>query len=120
MKEHHLHPCKECPWRCDSPQGYLGGWTPEQYADAVNEGVIPACHMKDYGPLDPRTAFCAGAASALAYSATSPRETEAGQAGARDFVAKVGPHKYTFSNAGRFYKYHAGKACTPRLMRMFT
>lgn len=36
--------CKECPFRRDAAAGYLGGWSPEMYIDAVLSPVSLACH----------------------------------------------------------------------------
>lgn len=37
-------PCVECPFRRDSASGYLGGYTPEMYLDAVKSPASLACH----------------------------------------------------------------------------
>ena len=76
MKIYHKKPCKDCPWRKDSPKGYLGGHDPNFYADAITYGEIPACHLKDYGPDSDETAFCAGAASVMANSCKVPFKQE--------------------------------------------
>lgn len=37
-------PCVECPFRRDAAPGYLGGYTPEMYLDAVFSPASLACH----------------------------------------------------------------------------
>ena len=118
MEVCHTTPCAECPWRKDSAQGYLGGHTTEVYADAVSEGVNPACHMSDFGPEDDRTAFCAGAASVMANACKMPTEAEPGQQGARYMRDVVGKSDDTFKHPALFFQYHEGKPYVPRIMRM--
>lgn len=36
--------CAECPLRRDSVPGYLGGYSPEMYLDALHGDVSLACH----------------------------------------------------------------------------
>lgn len=36
--------CRECPFRRDSEPGYLGGYSPEMYIEAVLSPVSLACH----------------------------------------------------------------------------
>lgn len=117
MKICHTEPCAECPWRKDSLQGYLGGHPAEYYADAVAEGVIPACHMKDFGPEDDRTAYCAGAASVLANSAKMAEQREPGQEEAEAMRKTVGKRGDTFFHPMVFYKYHTGEDYVMPLMR---
>ena len=45
-----MKPCKpvlciECPLRRDAAPGYLGGYTPEMYLDAMHSPASIACHM---------------------------------------------------------------------------
>lgn len=44
MKLASKSPCRECPFRRDSVPGYLGGYTPEMYLDAVKSPASLACH----------------------------------------------------------------------------
>ena len=37
-------PCTECPLRKDSKPGYLGGYTPEMYIEALQSIASIACH----------------------------------------------------------------------------
>ena len=117
MKQRHTQPCSECPWRKESAQGWLGGHSPEFYADAVAGNVIPACHCKDFGPEDDRTAFCAGAASVMANACILPSEGEPGQKGARAMREAVGKNPDTFGHPALFYQYHAGKPYVPLFLR---
>lgn len=109
----HTTPCPDCPWRTDSTQGYLGEIDPNYYSDAVAEGEIPACHCKDYGSGDRRTAFCAGAAATMANMCMIPHK----QAGAAKAVKAVGKNPEVFTHAALFHKYHTGETWVPRIMR---
>ena len=117
MRAWHTAPCSECPFRRTSPQGYLGGWAPEHYADAIQAGVITACHQQDHGPEQDSTAFCAGAASVMANNCQVPIGNEPGQSGAMEFRNEVGRREDTFINAAAFYQYHAGLAYVPFPLR---
>lgn len=118
MRKCHTTPCAECPWKKDSTKGWLGGHPPEFYADAVQEGVIPACHMNDHGPESDRTAFCAGAASTMKNAAKMAEEMEPGQDGAEAMRQAVGKRDDTFAHPALFYAYHTdGKTYTPRFFR---
>lgn len=113
MKLRHTEPCKECPWRKDSLQGYLGGHDPEMYADAVAANEVTACHCRDFGPDDDRTSMCAGALAVAANACILPHRTEGGPE-ARE---RVGRRNDCFGHPAFFYEYHAGKPYTPFLLR---
>lgn len=113
MRLHHKTPCAECPWRRESPAGWLGGHTPEMYADAVAMGQVPACHLRDHGPELPATAFCVGALSTMANQCLMPHHQE-GAAEARQIV---GRRSETFSHVGEFYQHHAGVRYVHPLVR---
>tara|TARA_Y100001973_G_C5127478_1_gene295967 strand:+ start:155 stop:520 length:366 start_codon:yes stop_codon:yes gene_type:complete len=117
MKLKHKTPCKECPWRKESLQGYLGGHAPEYYADAVANNEVPACHLQDHGPEDDRTAFCAGALSCMANQAMQPSAMHPGQETAVEAREEVGKRDDTFWHHALFYKYHAGKDYLPPFLR---
>lgn len=106
MRLRHKTPCRECPWRTVSAQGYLGGHSPEMYADAVQENEAPACHMQpDHGPDDPRTTFCAGALATISNACILPHKSP----GAREASMEVGRRDDCFQHPAKFYEYHAGK-----------
>jgi hypothetical protein len=108
----HKTPCAECPWRKDSLKGYLGGNTPEMYADSVQNGEAPACHMRD--ETHPKGgAFCVGALQCMANSATLPKDPE--PRAAREIV---GRSDKVFNFPALFYKYHTGKDYVPFWQRM--
>jgi hypothetical protein len=44
MKNADKTPCVECPLRRDSAPGYLGGYTPEMYLEALHGPASIACH----------------------------------------------------------------------------
>jgi hypothetical protein len=108
MKLHHDTPCAECPWRKEAPAGWLGGHPPEYYADAVRDGEVPACHLRDFGPEDDRTAFCAGALACMKNGAVLPAERWPGQKGARAARQKVRNVEGAFMTYAHFYAHHTG------------
>lgn len=113
MKLKHRQPCVECPWRKASAAGWLGGYSPEWYADALSHGEIPACHLNDHGPESDKTAFCAGAAATMANACQQPYK----QKGAREAVDGVGKREDCFSHQALFYQHHAGEAYVHPIMR---
>lgn len=68
MKIMHTKPCNACPWRRNSPAGWLGGNEVEDYAQPVRHGVMVPCHKKA------GKAYCAGAAISMQNSCTRPRD----------------------------------------------
>lgn len=40
------NPCPTCPYRKDSAKGYFGGHDPKEYADAIHQDTIIACHSR--------------------------------------------------------------------------
>ena len=116
MQLKHTKPCNQCPWRKDSPQGWLGGYSPELYADAVDNNEVPACHLQDKGPDDNKTAMCAGALATMYMQCKSAYNTPGG-----DEARKVvGLNIDCFSNVYEFYKYHAGKDYKPAIFRLLS
>lgn len=115
MKCRHTEPCAECPWRKDSLQGYLGGQSAMMYADAVAENEIPACHLQDHGPDDPKSSMCAGALAVAANACIEPHKTP----GATAAKKLVGRRSDVFAHPKFFYEYHTGKAWLSRIMRQF-
>lgn len=45
MQSANNHLCVECPLRRDAKPGYLGGYSPEMYLEALHSGASIACHM---------------------------------------------------------------------------
>lgn len=115
MKLRHKTPCNQCPWRKNSAPGYLGGNAPEVYADAVQRNTVPACHQRDHGWDNPRSAMCAGALAVMQNSCIEPRYN--GTWGDAD---KVGKRDDCFKWVRDFYRYHAGKEYVHPLMRRIT
>lgn len=113
MRLYHRTPCRECPWRKTSPAGWLGGFAPEYYADAVSANEVPACHMQDFGPDEDETAMCAGALSVMTNSCTSAWKTEGGD----EAKTIVGKRDDTFGHPAQFYEHHAGKPWVHPLLR---
>lgn len=116
MKLKHKMPCRECPWRKNAAQGFLGGHAPELYADAVAGNEVPACHLQDYGPASARTAMCAGALAVMANACIAPHRTPGGTAA----KAEVGRRSDCFGHPAQFYEFHAGKPYVPYLLRQLT
>lgn len=103
MKLRHKTPCNECPWRLVCVGGWLGGYTPEFYTDAVMANEVPACHLSDYGPDDDQTSMCAGALSVMANGCVSAWRTEGGE----EARQSVGRRDDTFTHPYKFFEHHA-------------
>lgn len=112
----HKVPCAECPWRKDAPQSWLGGHTPELYADAVAANEIPSCHNHDFGPDDHRSRLCVGALHTAANACILPGRTP----NAIQARAIVGKSDKCFSHPATFYAHHAGKPYVSRFLRANT
>jgi hypothetical protein len=39
-------PCKTCPYKKDSIKGYFAGLDPQEYAEAIHQDTIIACHSR--------------------------------------------------------------------------
>lgn len=113
MKLYHKKPCKECPWRLIAPSGWLGGYTPEQYADAVNNNEIPACHLQDHGPNSDATAMCAGALGTMSNQCKSAYNTEGGDSARTE----VGKNPDCFQHIADFYQHHADRVYVHPFLR---
>jgi len=113
MMLRHIAPCSECPWRLSAPAGWLGGHTPELYADAVANNEVPACHRQDHGPENPRTAMCAGALAVAANACILPHNTEGGP----EARIAVGRREDCFGHPAKFYEHHAGKPYVSFMLR---
>lgn len=103
MELKHKKPCSECPWRLVSPAGWLGGYSPEYYTDAVMNNEIPACHNSDFGPDSSETAMCAGALSVMANACISAWKQEGGEEARKE----VGTSQETFYHPTLFYTHHS-------------
>lgn len=75
---------------------------------------IPACHLKDHGPNDSRSAMCAGALSVAKKSCIVPHKTH----GAQEARNAIPHHENTFSHYSKFYEYHTGEKYVPYIIRM--
>jgi hypothetical protein len=113
MRLYHKVCCSECPWRKSAPAGWLGGHSPEFYADAVQANEVPACHLRDHGPDSDETAMCAGALSVMSNAASSAWKTPGGDE-ARKLVGK---REDTFRHPAEFYAHHAGRPWVHPLLR---
>jgi hypothetical protein len=45
MRLRRTNPCAECPFKCDSPAGVMGGWTPQTIVQQAHSEYGLACHM---------------------------------------------------------------------------
>jgi hypothetical protein len=116
MKLYHKTPCNECPWRKESQAGWLGGHSPEFYADALALNETPACHCRDHGPDSDETAFCAGALSVMANACIMPDDSK--HPGAAEARMAVGRRDDTFGHHALFYKHHThGEDYTSPMLR---
>lgn len=114
MKLHHKTPCSECPWRTTAPAGWLGGYTPEYYTDAIMNNEVSACHNRDFGPDSDETAFCAGALATMANGCVSAYNAVGDGEAARQIV---GRRDDTFGHPTLFFQHHAGEPYTHPLNR---
>ena len=113
MQFDHSTPCPECPWRKDCLAGWLGGNTPEVYADTIAANSATPCHMsQEMLEGDEEEAMCAGSLSVMANACIMP--TRADEAAAR---LAVGRRDDTFSNQAEFYKHHSGDEYVPMIIR---
>jgi hypothetical protein len=115
MKLKHKTPCSECPWRKKACPGWLGGYSAEEYADTVGNNEAPACHNKDYGPDDDRTAFCVGALAVASNQCISLRKS----AGADAAKKVIGMRDDCFAHVKFFFEHHSpGKKWRPLIERL--
>lgn len=91
----HKHPCSECPWRKNSPKGWLGGNTVEDYAAPVQQGIPVPCH------LNAHKGYCAGAAITMKNSCTVPRDPAVAAE-----MDKVERSDAVFMFVGHFREHH--------------
>jgi len=113
----HTKPCTECPWRKKALKGWLGGHRATFYADAVAAGEAPACHQKDYGPEDDRTAFCAGALICMKNQAMLPVARWPGQETVVEVMASIQRDPTVFRHHADFYHWHTDKQWIPPILR---
>lgn len=77
MKQH-TKPCRACPWRKDSPRGWLGDAAPIEFLETAEAEVRMPCHLHvDYEREDWRDAAeiapqCAGRAVYFANRCKKP------------------------------------------------
>lgn len=109
----HRTPCAECPWRKKAAKGWLGGYTAESYADAVQANEVPACHLRDHGPESDDTAFCVGALAVMSNQCVSAWKIEGGD----EAKKAIGKRLDCFAHAREFYKHHAKKEYVHPLLR---
>lgn len=103
-------PCGECPWRKSHPAGWLGGFSPEDFAACIVTDVPIACHLTCGGTGTP--SLCTGALVHYANQCKSPRPSEL-----RAAVNEVEPRDDVFRFTHEFLAHHkaAGVAPTRRM-----
>lgn len=116
MKLRHKTPCSECPWLKTSAAGWLGGFSPESYADAVTCNEIPACHNSDYGPDNPKSSMCVGALATATNSCIKADKTS----GAMVAQKLIGKRDDCFQWVRDFYEHHTKKTYVPFYQRFLT
>lgn len=104
-------PCAECPLRRDSAAGYLGGYTPEMYLDALHGPASIACHKSpgfQQGDIASQR-HCTGVA---AYRANVGHvcHVDGQLTGAEGASHLVGPDKEHFFDTPESFVAHHGAA----------
>jgi hypothetical protein len=95
MMRQHKTPCNECPFRRESPRGYLGGNSPQRFAFLANHDGDFECH-KTTNKVIP--AQCAGRATMWANQCKSSRY---------NYVPKLDKNRDdVFSHIGEFMNHH--------------
>lgn len=72
LKLKHKTPCKECPWRRNSPAGFLGGVPIDWFVERSRWQAQIACHRSVGASKTP--VLCAGFAIHLRNSCSTPRD----------------------------------------------
>jgi hypothetical protein len=98
-------PCKECPFRCKSIAGYMGGYDLETYRQPTSIGMPTTCHMSDFGAGNPRSTLCAGS---LATIANDPYVDPLFEY--KDAVEAIGKREDCFETVEAFSEYHKDAA----------
>lgn len=79
MKKQHKTPCRQCPWKQKSAQGWLGGSTPIEFLQTSEAEHRMPCHMHvnyeraDWEQQAAEAPQCAGRAIHFANRCKSPR-----------------------------------------------
>lgn len=102
-------PCRECPWRRESAQGWLGPHTPEAWLEIAHGESPIACHMtvksndQDWSELRQ----CGGSAIFRANICKSPRHPNVAVADEQDTTT-------VFAWDNEFLAHHKREAVEPR------
>lgn len=102
----HTKPCKECPFRRASPNGYLGGNKPQHFVlNAAHDGNFP-CHLTM--GRSKQEAQCAGRAVMWANQCKTSRDAS---------VPRLSvDRENVFSHIGEFIKHHKVSITAEQLM----
>jgi hypothetical protein len=111
VKLRHKKPCDECPWRRNHPNGWLGGYKPEDFTTQVQfDGPPLPCH-KTIGPdaeeTDPdgeNVSMCAGALIFMKNSCKSANHPDYGDA--REQVERDTENVFQWTH--EFLEHHRG------------
>lgn len=108
--------CAECPLRKDSKPGYLGGYSPDMYLEAMLSPASIACHAsKGFNEHNIATqkhcygvaAFRANVGWIAGRIAEHPNGSSVLQfSTAHESTQQVGPDERFFDDAQAFYDYH--------------
>ena len=106
----HKSPCKQCPWRKSSVNGYLGGSTAEEFYEQIESEVHIPCHLHvDYDGDDndelvreiERAPYCAGSLIHMKNNCKQPRDLDL-----RHAVMLVDRSDKVFSFKHQFVEHH--------------
>ena len=104
----HKRPCIECPWRKESPPGWLGGFAAEWFTERVYADVPLNCHMsvgahehKPEEAIQQEAPLCAGSLIAYRNMCKLPRRTDLAEA-----VRSVEPSSEVFPHPHFFLHHH--------------
>lgn len=105
MAVQHTQPCRECPFRRVSMDGYLGGNDPQRFAFLANrDGDFP-CHLT---MTHKQTFQCAGRATMWANQCKTARDKS---------VPQLEPDRArVFANIGEFIEHHHIEITAMQLM----
>jgi hypothetical protein len=117
MRKQHSTPCRECPWRVNSPKGWLGAATPVEFVQTSEAEHRMPCHLHvDYDQADwqqqaNQAPQCAGRAIHFANRCKQPQEP--------DLLRLPADRESVFVNPQAFIEHHTpGDEPAPRILIM--
>lgn len=108
-------PCKACPWRTNSPKGWLGASTPVEFLQQSEAEIQMPCHLHvDYDSAEwqdeaLKVPQCAGRAVHFANRCKRPQNS--------DLLVLPADRQAVFSNPQDFIDHHTiGNEPAPKVM----